>query len=125
MKSHVIAFVAILMLVRPLWPVAEYVINYDYIVNVLCENKDKPELKCDGKCYLSKQLAKESRQSEENPFGEKQTKTEVLQPVYFQSLPSLDLEAGMYLDKEVNFNTPGVLHSRLFTTEISHPPEYC
>jgi len=35
---------------------AIYQINYDYYSNVLCENQDKPELHCDGKCYFSKQL---------------------------------------------------------------------
>lgn len=43
-------------MVRPLKPIIEYYINYDYIVNVLCENKDKPKLKCNGKCYLNKQV---------------------------------------------------------------------
>lgn len=34
----------------------DYKVNYDYIVNFLCENQDKPEMHCDGKCYLSKAL---------------------------------------------------------------------
>ncbi len=33
-------------------------INQDTIAQVHCENKDKPVLKCDGKCYLAKQLKK-------------------------------------------------------------------
>ena len=46
------------MLVKPAIPFLEYIVNYDYIVKELCENKDKPELKCNGKCHLAKQLAK-------------------------------------------------------------------
>lgn len=34
-----------------------YVINYDYYSNQACENKDKPQLQCKGKCQLDKQLA--------------------------------------------------------------------
>lgn len=35
----------------------DYFISYDTIVNELCENKDKPEMQCNGKCYMNKQLA--------------------------------------------------------------------
>jgi hypothetical protein len=48
----------LLAMVRPLVPIMEYYANYDYIANVLCENKDKPYLECNGKCYLEKQLNK-------------------------------------------------------------------
>ena len=34
----------------------EYYANYEYIATILCENKDKPYLECNGKCYLQKQL---------------------------------------------------------------------
>ena len=37
-------------------PIIEYYANYEYIANVLCENRDKPYLECNGKCYLQKQL---------------------------------------------------------------------
>ncbi len=40
-----------------------YKINYNYIKTELCENKDKPKMKCDGKCYLTKQIKK----TESNP----------------------------------------------------------
>lgn len=48
----------LLAMVRPLVPILEYYANYDYISTVLCENKDKPYLECNGKCYLEKQLNK-------------------------------------------------------------------
>jgi hypothetical protein len=48
----------LLAMVRPLVPIIEYHANYDYIANVLCENRDKPYLECNGKCYLEKQLKK-------------------------------------------------------------------
>ena len=35
-----------------------YELNKDYIAKNLCENKDKPQMKCCGKCYLRKQLKK-------------------------------------------------------------------
>ncbi|WKW46800.1 hypothetical protein P3875_01625 [Myroides sp. JBRI-B21084] len=47
----------LIMLFKPVLPVLEYVIMYDYIKNELCVNKDKPELNCNGKCYLKKAMA--------------------------------------------------------------------
>ncbi len=38
--------------------VAWYEWNRDYVAQTLCENRDRPQLKCCGKCYLRKQLAK-------------------------------------------------------------------
>jgi hypothetical protein len=32
--------------------------NKDYIAKNLCENRDKPHMKCCGKCYLKKKLNK-------------------------------------------------------------------
>lgn len=47
--------------------VANYVINMDYIAEYLCENQDKPEMECNGKCHLKKELQKdEERKSSEN-----------------------------------------------------------
>ncbi len=40
-----------------------YSIDRDGFIERLCENKDKPELNCDGKCMLSKML---STQNEDN-----------------------------------------------------------
>jgi len=41
--------------------VAYYNLNIDYIIENYCINKEKPELKCNGKCHLAKQLASVSK----------------------------------------------------------------
>lgn len=43
---------------KPLFPFFNYYINYDYISEVLCINREKKSLECNGKCYLRKQLLK-------------------------------------------------------------------
>ena len=43
-------------LISPLLPFIDYTLNFDYIVEVLCINKDKPELNCKGKCHLISEL---------------------------------------------------------------------
>lgn len=42
-------------------------INQAYIASVLCENKDKPEMKCNGKCHLNKQLKANEQQQQQLP----------------------------------------------------------
>lgn len=53
-------------MLRPVMPLANYLINHDYIAEFLCINKDKPELECNGKCYLSEQLKKAAEEKEKN-----------------------------------------------------------
>ena len=122
MKGLAILFVTLVMLVRPLWPVFEYIVNYDYIVNVLCENRNAPQLQCDGKCYLAKQLSRESEKNQKNPFGENQV----------TEMPEiLDAVSESYLDKDHLFYTdinkkiwPGPnFQSLLFVFEKIQPPE--
>ena len=46
-------------------PVFNYIANYEYISQELCENKDNPELECNGKCYLYKQTRAVQEEQEE------------------------------------------------------------
>ncbi|MEZ4945056.1 MAG: hypothetical protein R2804_05985 [Cyclobacteriaceae bacterium] len=43
-------------LLRPIHPLVEYYANQDFFAKVLCINKDKPEMACNGKCILMQKL---------------------------------------------------------------------
>lgn len=123
MKSFVIIFVAGIMLLKPLWPVAEYISNYDYIKNVLCENKDRPMLNCDGKCYLSKLLAEENEQNQKNPFSEKQANSQMTLLVFMQVLPQLNLKNDL---DQTQVKIATLVHNiipTLLTEDLAQPPE--
>ncbi|WP_396590325.1 hypothetical protein [Allomuricauda sp. R78024] len=123
MKNIAIILFSLSILAKPLYPIAEYIVNYDYIVNNLCENRDKPALNCDGKCYLSKLIAQESKESEENPFGEKQSQTEI-QHIFFHKLSSqIDFGGDFHQSSKDNFKIVPLLISTAFVSEISEPPE--
>lgn len=66
--------------------VAWYNINKEYVAAELCENRDKPELNCCGKCYLNKQINK----VDQNTGSEKQTvkleKTELIAILYHNEI---------------------------------------
>jgi hypothetical protein len=57
MKKAIFILV-IIILFKPVFPIVEYGLNYGYITKMLCINKERPKLHCNGKCYLIKQLAK-------------------------------------------------------------------
>ncbi|MEL4308561.1 hypothetical protein JMA43_10715 [Joostella sp. CR20] len=55
-----------LAMLKPVLPVFDYVINQDYIAEYLCINKDKPEMHCDGKCYLMQMLEEQNNEKKQN-----------------------------------------------------------
>ncbi|WP_423146514.1 hypothetical protein [Rubrolithibacter danxiaensis] len=50
---------------------AGFELNQNYITSKLCENRDKPEMHCNGKCYLAKKI-KQAEQKERNQERESQ-----------------------------------------------------
>ena len=49
---------------KPAFPVLDYTFHYGTYANVLCENKDKPELQCNGTCQLAEKLNLETSKEE-------------------------------------------------------------
>lgn len=63
---YILLIATLLPTISPWGTIAYYHVNKDYIARVLCENRDKPQLNCDGKCYLAKQLkAQQDKQDKE------------------------------------------------------------
>ena len=120
--KNVILFTALLMLAKPFWPVVEYAINYDYIISKLCENKDKPEMQCNGKCYLSKQLAKEAGESEENPFSNKQQKSEIPIILISESISEFTFATELFENPLDLIVYKPNLFSSLYISKKSPPP---
>ncbi len=44
----------------------DYELRKDFIAEVLCINKDKPQLSCHGKCYLKKEMTKALHQQSDD-----------------------------------------------------------
>lgn len=51
-----------------------FYVNQESIITEQCENRSKPELQCNGKCYLAKQLKKAEQATEEQSGVPQQTK---------------------------------------------------
>lgn len=104
-------------MLRPIAPFVEYAINYDYISKVLCINKDKPELSCNGKCQLMKKL----EQQQEEDFQSLRISMEEY-PIGFVSL--LSLKNAKALDNQVSNNSffYSDNYSYLDVKSVFHPP---
>ena len=119
MKKLMLIFIMLYMF-KPVFPLASYIIQYDYIVNELCVNRDKPDLKCNGKCHLKDQLAKASS---ENQKDGKDYKFPVFENVIFcEALYAFELPNGSIQIESEQIGTLEDLYVSSFQALIFQPP---
>lgn len=116
-----LVIVSLTLLLKPVFPVLEYFINYDYIVTELCENKAKPELKCNGKCHLAKELAKAANNDNPNS-SDKKIAAQQYETIYFQEIETISF--NLHTSKNTltvpNYYTNNYHHLAIDGT--FHPP---
>ncbi len=98
-----------------------YELRKDFIIRNYCVNKDRPELHCDGKCYLAKQIRAAEQQDEKQATDTFLNK--VFQVESRVGLMSFSFEPqATVLTDEVSFNYfcsfPSVAKNSVF-----HPPQ--
>lgn len=96
---------------------ANYVLNKSYYATVLCENKAKPQMHCEGKCHLKKELKKQSEE-EKNPTAAFKVKTETIQ--LFQQLSQFSFTPDNEIKIFRSFISIGKITSASFS--IFQPP---
>jgi len=101
---------------------AWYELNRNSITRLHCVNKDKPKLKCNGKCYLKKQLNK-LKQNNEAPARSGDTKVGAEEyPVFVVPgyiVCNFRSTAGMVVFFGEAHSVYKFLHERL----VFHPPQ--
>jgi hypothetical protein len=65
---------------------AGFEMNRNYIAAHLCENVNKPWLRCDGKCYFIKKI-KQTEEKEKN--DERQSQKNLFQEAFFSKKPDV------------------------------------
>lgn len=105
---------------RPMMPLLDYAVNYNYIKKNLCENRSKPELLCNGKCYLKKEIAKASQEKTKN---DSRITLSSLSDIFIISDEFTFIHINYYYSEssdslsELNFSYKFNLFSKIF-----HPP---
>lgn len=95
-----------------------YKANKTYISKTLCENRDRPQLHCDGKCVLAKKLRQTDMEQEKQSVPVETIHNEVLPCLvgveyHIETFAFSLLHAfGLYL--------PSLVSS--FRTSVFHPP---
>lgn len=111
---------ALFIVLRPFLPYAEYVLNYDYISEVLCINKDKPKLECNGKCYLMQSLAEEA---EKQLPGEQRAKPGFeIQLVFFSDPETYQIGQSIIASGKQEIRDIPNTYSYLFKIHLLRPP---
>lgn len=119
MKYIISIFMIIQMTIRPILPFIDYTVNYDYITKELCENRMKPELMCNGKCYLSKELSKTQEQG--NKSSQKISLNSIDIFIVNESLDdSFILKSNILKNTVGTFSTDSYHHLHYF--QVFHPP---
>lgn len=112
---------ALFLFVKPIIPVFEYIVNYDFIVKELCENKEKPELACNGKCHLMKELAKAN--DSDNPLStdKKEAGKQPIEVLFLEKFP-IDFQLFTCIEvKKIN-SFYSNLYQNTTTFSTFHPP---
>lgn len=104
-------------MLRPVAPFVEYIINYDYISKVLCINKDKPALRCNGKCQLMKKL----EQQQEDDFNALRIHMEEY-PIGFVRVLNFSEKSTNKKIKRKKYFSYNQQYYFSFHAEIFHPP---
>ena len=65
--SSIFLFLYLVALIKPIQPLIEYHLRYEYFAKKLCLNLDRPEMKCNGKCILMQRLKKASQEATNIP----------------------------------------------------------
>jgi len=99
-----------------------YELNIDYIINTYCINKEKPQLQCNGKCHLMKQLNIDTSTSSEDQLAFQIV--EAFFPLYFQEASDVHTSYT-----ESDFQKPSTYYTVVFPENravvIDHPPQMC
>ena len=103
-------------MLRPIAPFVEYAINQDYIAKFLCINQDKPEMQCNGKCHLYKEVKK---QQEETPKSLQISLEEY--PIGFVKILNIKpYKVNTTLEKSIYFYLKN--YNYLFSALLFQPP---
>ncbi|MGY0392828.1 hypothetical protein ACW5R3_09765 [Bizionia sp. KMM 8389] len=73
MKQYLAIILIFVLSLRPIYflgQVAYYELNVESIIQKYCVNKDKPELQCNGKCHLAKQLQIDEKSSDNSDYND-------------------------------------------------------
>lgn len=110
---------------RPAFQVGTYLYfqaNIDAIVAQFCINKERPKLKCNGKCYLADQLTLSNKTNNGDDINSTALLVDAFFPLFFEAVHETVLESFNIQEQRVFFE-----YSSMFTSTnleaVTPPPK--
>jgi hypothetical protein len=101
-----------------------YKLDQTRIAKEKCENKDKPAMKCNGKCYLAKQLKKLEAEELKNASNKKHNP--YTGKIELQSCTILQIEPSIFTpfisEHKTHLFNYASFYSKEYLSTIFHPP---
>jgi hypothetical protein len=119
--KKIVFIILIALILKPILPVVDYIVNYEYISKVLCENKAKPMMHCNGKCHLMKELAK-AAETENPKSSDKKQNTPIQEVLFFKEIKSFSIVSFSFSTENKINSSYLELYSYLNTNSVFHPP---
>jgi len=105
-------------LLQAYMPHVNYWMNRSYIISELCENRDRPEMDCNGRCHLKKQIETSSEQQDRgSAITEVQLMVEFVQPLFVLEFKPIIYQAN------IKYGNHAVEPVVGFSPSIFHPPQ--
>jgi hypothetical protein len=108
----------------PWGTIAYFNLNREYIAKVLCENRDKPKLNCNGKCYLAKIL----KQQQDKQNKETTERVQNLPVLQLYAYPSFAFEFLRYTGPDYSLKNNFCYRLQTYASPsfgILRPPKGC
>ena len=99
----------------------DFEIRRDYIVKNLCINRNRPQMHCDGKCYLAKKIA--ALEEQEKRQAERDYMSQILDHVLdYQDQVTVPPQISYQVHSPLSFNYVSPPSTRIPVDDIFHPP---
>ncbi len=125
MKKVLVYFLLLILafpMISPWGTVTYFVINRDYIEKVLCENRNRPSLHCNGKCFLAKKLKQQWKAAEKDAVDS--LKGLSWTSWYYQDFDHLGFEFRIVLPKLSVWEITYLLYYPSCLPGVFHPPRH-
>lgn len=116
--THIIIFSLFVQSFQSVGIIINFKLNQDYIIKILCINKDNPETGCNGKCHLKNQLKKQASEPDKpattSQFKEIQLYAQANKKVEKKLQPIFHPKTKVVCNKKIAIG---------YQQEIFHPPK--
>jgi hypothetical protein len=103
----------------------DYLANQSYYSNVLCVNKDKPELACKGQCILMQKLSLKSHQRTDKKQKQIVEILDLFENLYFEGYEDLLPDQNkLVVGENEKIPTHLLKHHSGHTQNLLDPPKY-